>query len=56
MSPIDDINMWITSVIKVIHVEMTQQTITERKRTWSIWWEENGFARLVGVLGENVSE
>jgi hypothetical protein len=33
MSPIDDINMWITTVIKVIHEEMKQQTIIERKRT-----------------------
>ena len=50
MSPIDDLNMWITSVTKVIHVEMTQQTITARKRTWNIWWEEYGFARLFDVL------
>ena len=55
MSPIDDINMWITSVTKIIHVEITQQTITARKRTWNIWWEEYEFARLVDVL-ENVSE
>jgi hypothetical protein len=33
MSPIDDINMWITTVIKVIHEEMKLQTIIERKRT-----------------------
>jgi hypothetical protein len=29
--------MWITTVIKVIHEEMKQQTIIERKRTWNIW-------------------
>ena len=43
MSPIDDINMWITTVIKVIHEEMKQQTIIERKRTWNIWWKGYGF-------------
>jgi len=35
---------------------MTQQPLLKQKRTRSIWWEENGFARLFGVLGENVSE
>jgi len=29
---------------------MTQQTITARKRTWNIWWEEYGFARIFDVL------
>ena len=43
MSPIDDINMWITTVIKVIHEEMKQQTIIERKRTY-------GFARIFDVF------